>query len=943
MSKFAGFIIGAIEIGIGIATGNVALIVQGGLTIAAQAIVDLTAPKTPAREASEMTIKLGEQPRAMQIGETYTPGSLVDGFDFGGKYHTDWEVLVIRLADHKCEELVGFFVNDEYNLYNGDGLVPRYDDQLKIYFRADTTNDPLPDIVLDNGPGWTSADVGESGCDVIVAYKADKPNDKHPGWPGGRPRFGFVIKGKLCYDLRKDDTVDGGAGDHRWDDPTTWEWSENPIVCWSNFERGVFANDDTSDPSKLLVGRGLTEDELPPVADVIAAANLCDEGGLGPLRYEQHDSDMPENSSLAVSPSGTWIAHYHDGEIEWWYPQSRTARGISTFSINAGSAPNISLAVDGTAYFYGTVTVFPNVFGKIWTIPPLGSATITDANLAGGGFTRVLETATGRKILTATDTTHTGYLDFGTLVVRTQCSRDFCIDADGVGWVIYQPTGSSNQFTIETLDGLTTTTFTGIAAARGAPTQARICYVAEFDHFVAQSDSKFYIIPKSTMTISSSGTAGWGTSSLPGNRTNWRSMWIGFSQYSLEDGSLIQTLDSSDWIAENVADANAYDPLNNAFWSRPDSTSHLTMRFRAGNRYRVAGPIYTSQPYLDVEQMFAAAVAGSIITREGSIEIEPAQAKSVVATFTDDDLIVGSSASWNHGFLSESSDEWLNTVVGTYVEPAQKWNSHSTPPVRDTADIIADGKPREAQLALRLVRDLSQALRIAEIARRLGRLWGRGQVTLGPRFCELEDGDWVEWQSDLYFDGGTKTLRIEAYQIDEKWQNTLTLREINVEVFDDDGVFDLDQSVALPNFPPADVGTPEEANWALAAITLDSPGASIPALEITGSASDDDYVEAIIFEYWLDDGVTDPNDDPDAIPWTSYGRLAPDTTTVDITSIIGGGTYYAAVSYVVGDELGDRLVLGPVTVADYTNPNYQEEDGVTLLLLEDDATVLSLG
>jgi hypothetical protein len=38
--------------------------------------------------------------------------------------------------------------------------------------------------------------------------------------------------------------------------PTTWEWSENPIVCWYNFERGVFADDDVSDPTKLLVGRG---------------------------------------------------------------------------------------------------------------------------------------------------------------------------------------------------------------------------------------------------------------------------------------------------------------------------------------------------------------------------------------------------------------------------------------------------------------------------------------------------------------------------------------------------------------------------------------------------------------------------------------------------------------------------------------------------------------
>jgi hypothetical protein len=62
-----------------------------------------------------MTIKLGEQPRVMLVGETYTPGSLVDGFNYGGKYGTDWEVLVIRLADHKCDSLTGFFVNDEYN------------------------------------------------------------------------------------------------------------------------------------------------------------------------------------------------------------------------------------------------------------------------------------------------------------------------------------------------------------------------------------------------------------------------------------------------------------------------------------------------------------------------------------------------------------------------------------------------------------------------------------------------------------------------------------------------------------------------------------------------------------------------------------------------------------------------------------------------------------
>jgi hypothetical protein len=293
MSKFVGFIVGAIEIGIGIATSNPMLIIQGSLTIAAQALVDLTASKQPARQASEMTIALGEQPRVMLVGETFTPGSLVDGFNFGGGDETDWEVLVIRLADERCHSLTGYYVNGDYNLYTGDGLQPAYDDQLQLYFRADTSVDPLPDIVLDHGPGWAATDIGRSGCDVIVAYKADKPQDKHPGWPGGRPQFGFVVKGGYRYDPRKDDTVAGGSGDHRRDDPATWEWSENPIVCRYSWVRGVFVEDDVSDPGKLLVGRGLTAEEAPP-ENVIAAANLCDEGGIGSFRYEQHDSGMPE-------------------------------------------------------------------------------------------------------------------------------------------------------------------------------------------------------------------------------------------------------------------------------------------------------------------------------------------------------------------------------------------------------------------------------------------------------------------------------------------------------------------------------------------------------------------------------------------------------------------------------------------------------------------------
>jgi hypothetical protein len=61
----------------------------------------------------------------------------------------------------------------------------------------------------------------------------------------------------------------------------------------------------------------------------------------------------------------------------------------------------------------------------------------------------------------------------------------------------------------------------------------------------------------------------------------------------------------------------------------------------SGVRYRVAGPVYANQTFIDVEQMFAIACAGSVVTHEGDVQLEPGQSKSIVATITDADLLVG--------------------------------------------------------------------------------------------------------------------------------------------------------------------------------------------------------------------------------------------------------------------------------------------------------------
>src|SRR3546814_5107702 len=68
--------------------------------------------------------------------------------------------------------------------------------------------------------------------------------------------------------------------------------------------------------------------------------------------------------------------------------------------------------------------------------------------------------------------------------------------------------------------------------------------------------------------------------------------------------------------------------------------------------------VCSSDLYIDVEEDFAAACAGTIVQPEGCVEIDPGEARAVVATFTDDDLIVGSRARWNRAMLSIASEEW---------------------------------------------------------------------------------------------------------------------------------------------------------------------------------------------------------------------------------------------------------------------------------------------
>ncbi|MBD3831855.1 MAG: hypothetical protein IE910_00670 [Brevundimonas sp.] len=258
-------------------------------------------------------------------------------------------------------------------------------------------------------------------------------------------------------------------------------------------------------------------------------------------------------------------------------------------------------------------------------------------------------------------------------------------------------------------------------------------------------------------------------------------------------------------------------------------------------RYTVGGVISAAQPFIDVDGMFAAAMAGVIVQREGTVDVEAGQAKAVVVTITDDDLVGGEPVSFSR-FLPDNDGGRINTVMGRYIEPALGFKDHSAPVRRSLEDIQADGGPREQTVSLPLVDEVKQADRIIEIQRMLGRLERRASIVLPPKFAGLEEGDWIAWQSQRRHGGATVRYRIETYRQPETWRMYLTLREIASSVF---GVPDPIEDHVIPPPAPIPLDALSLLDVTAEAITLPGETSTLPAIRFRWTAPVDVAVLAI--------------------------------------------------------------------------------------------------
>lgn len=257
---------------IGTALGGVAAsalgqaLIGAGLSVALGALSRRLAPKPDSdvrgRGAHLQLAADAQMPRTIVFGEAAVAGSLVYHHVYNSLANLQ---LVIALADHECQAMTGLWIDGRPVTWDsGTGAVTEYPGMAVRFYSGSWSQTADSSLVSNSGGRWTSDDRGRGIAYAVVemAYNAEL-------YKGRLPEFLFVIRGAKLYDWRKDTTA-GGSGAHRWGQPDTYEWSDNPVVAWYNYRRGIHVNG-------VRVAGMSTPAEAMPLDAATAAANACDE------------------------------------------------------------------------------------------------------------------------------------------------------------------------------------------------------------------------------------------------------------------------------------------------------------------------------------------------------------------------------------------------------------------------------------------------------------------------------------------------------------------------------------------------------------------------------------------------------------------------------------------------------------------------------------------
>lgn len=220
-------------------------------------------------------------PQSFILGKYATAGNHVAPA-MTSRQHGDWPnaelIYVVDLSDMPITNLARVIVDGEYiplvTTPNPDGFLAaqgRLAGYFGVKFLDGTQTQADPYLISRYGTyperPWTADMVG-TGIPYAILYI-----EYNRKLYNGLPQVKFEVEGVPLYDPRKDGSI-GGSGAHRWDNPSTWEYSDNPAVMVYNLLRGITL------PDGSLYGLGASFDEV-PLSHAVAAMNICDQVPTG--------------------------------------------------------------------------------------------------------------------------------------------------------------------------------------------------------------------------------------------------------------------------------------------------------------------------------------------------------------------------------------------------------------------------------------------------------------------------------------------------------------------------------------------------------------------------------------------------------------------------------------------------------------------------------------
>lgn len=236
-------------------------------------------PATPGTSSGRLSAG-GAVPRSLIVGQSMTAGSLVYANTFGNAGGTPnaFLVQVIALSDIPVGGLAEIWVNGAEVTWDPEATpgahgiaIPEYEknnnDHLWIRF-YDGTQGSADSALVSLFSGDSNRPYGSDRIGTGIAYVVVTARVNTKLW-SGYPELKFVLDGIKLYDRRFDDE-NGGSGDQREDDPSTWEFTANPIVIVENILRGIRYD------GQWLYGAQTVSPAMLPADSWTAAATECD-------------------------------------------------------------------------------------------------------------------------------------------------------------------------------------------------------------------------------------------------------------------------------------------------------------------------------------------------------------------------------------------------------------------------------------------------------------------------------------------------------------------------------------------------------------------------------------------------------------------------------------------------------------------------------------------